>query len=43
MIDATGLKTRPTASSFNKGDMTSKLPTACDSKGGFLWLHLLLW
>ncbi len=43
MIDATGLKARPTASSLNKGgppdqrakgDMTSKLPMACDSKGG---------
>ena len=46
MIDATGLKARPTASSLNKrgvpprliggtkGGMTSKLHEVCDSKGG---------
>ncbi len=49
MIDATGLKARPTASSLDKGGspdqcakggVTSKLPMACDGKGGSLWLHL---
>ena len=48
-IDATGLKACPPACSLNKGGppdqrakggVTSKLPMACDSKGGSLWLHL---
>ncbi len=37
-IDATDLKTHPTASSLNKGGMTSKLHGVCHSKGGPLRL-----
>ena len=51
MIDTTGIKAHPTASSLNrggaprliggiKGGMTSKLHVVCDSKGGPLRLHL---
>ncbi len=40
MMDATDIKAHPTASSFNKGGMTSKLHGVCDSKGGPLRLHL---
>ncbi len=40
MIDATDLKTHPTASSLNKGGMTSKLHGVCHSKGGPRRLHL---
>ncbi len=34
MIDATDIKAHPTASSLNKGGMTSKLHGVCHSKGG---------
>ncbi len=40
MIDATDVKAHPTASSLNKGGMTSKLHGVCHSKGGPLRLHL---
>ncbi len=40
MIDTTNVKAHPTASSLNKGGMTSKLHGVCDSKGDPLQLHL---
>ncbi len=40
MIDATDLKAHSTASSLNKGGMSSKLHGICHSKGGPLRLHL---
>ena len=40
MIDTTNVKAHPTASSLNKGGMTSKLHGVCHSKGGPLRLHL---
>ena len=40
MIDATDLKAHSTASSLNKGGMSSKLHGVCHSKGGPLRLYL---
>ncbi len=40
MIDATDIKAHRTASSLNKGGMTSTLHVVCHSKGGPLRLHL---
>ncbi len=40
MLDATDIKAYPTASSLNKGGMTSKLHGVCHSKGGALGVYL---